>query len=225
MAALGFTLAVPLGPVNVEIIKNVLDKSMPEKIKWIAAVLTGIGAMTADFLIAFSALTIGGEILIDFFSNPFIRFGLFTVNILILGYLGLSALFSQPPQLSPHEENHTAQIYLRRKLGRQYFTGFSLVVTSPLTYAWWISIGTLILFSELGSTPDLGIRLLVVTMFLSGILAWILLFTTLLSLVGRLPNPKFFMWITRGTALILLYFASLMIGEAWKAFLKILAII
>ena len=226
MAALGFTLAVPLGPVNIEIMKSVLNKSLPEKYNWLGAVLTGVGAMTADFVIAFSALTIGGEVLRNFFSNPFIRLALFTFNVLILGYLGFSALLSPPLDHALQDEANSMQIRsFGLRLSQQYLTGLSMVVTSPLTYLWWISIGTLILFSDLGSTPDLSVRLVVVIMFLSGILVWILLFTTLLSLVGRLPNPKLFLWITRGTALILLYFASLMIGEAWNALLEITTII
>ncbi|MFW9778468.1 MAG: LysE family translocator [Candidatus Heimdallarchaeota archaeon] len=227
VAALGFTLAVPLGPINVEIIKTILDGSISENTKWIAAVLTGIGAMTGDFLIAFSALTIGGEILINLFSNPLIRLGLFTLNVLILGYLGISALISHPPQLSSDEESpnqQTTSLVRKRRFAQQYVTGFSLVVTSPLTYGWWISVGTLILFSDLAMTPDLAVRLLVVIMFLSGILAWVLLFPTLLSIVGRLPNPSLFQWITKGTALILLYFAGIMLTEAWKALLEVLAI-
>jgi hypothetical protein len=226
LAALGFSLAVPLGPVNVEIIKTILDASIPEKIKFIAAVLTGVGAVTADFLIAFSALTIGGEILVPFFSNPFIRLGLFTMNVLILSYLGFTAFFRHSPQLNSNGDNasNTQEISgnYRHKFVQQYITGFSLVVTSPLTYGWWVSIGTLILFSDLGTTPDLGVRILVVIMFLSGILIWLLLFPTLLSIIGRLPNPRLFQWITKGTALILLYFASLMLGEAWSAFQEII---
>lgn len=226
MAALGFTLAVPLGPVNVEMIKTILDRSISENIKWIAAVLTGIGAMTGDFLIAFSALTIGGEILINLFSNPLIRLGLFTLNVLILGYLGFSALVSEPPQLSSYEEipdQQGTRPMWKRKFAHQYLTGFSLVVTSPLTYGWWISVGTLILFSDLAMTADLAVRVLVVIMFLSGIMAWVLLFPTLLSIVGRLPNPRLFQWITKGTALILLYFAGLMLVETWNALLEVLA--
>ncbi|MFX0212380.1 MAG: hypothetical protein ACFFDT_40780, partial [Candidatus Hodarchaeota archaeon] len=71
---LGFTLAAPLGPINAEVIKQALNKSVSEKLAWGSAILTGIGAMTGDFVVAFSALTVGGEILIDIFSNPVIKF-------------------------------------------------------------------------------------------------------------------------------------------------------
>jgi threonine/homoserine/homoserine lactone efflux protein len=141
VALLGFSLAVPLGPVNAEMIKQVLSKSSSEKIAWLAAILTGMGAMTGDFLVAFTFLSIGGDILIDFFANPFIRFSLFSINILILGFLGVSALISKPCSMENIEiETNPDKDYSQnkyRKLIRQLITGFLLVITSPWSYAWW----------------------------------------------------------------------------------------
>ena len=130
---LGFTLAVPLGPVNAEVIKQALDKAISEKLAWGSAMFVGIGAMTGDFIIATSALTIGGEVLADIFSNPVIKFPLFLVNILILGFLGVSALSSKPiPMEDPQDEqNNEPSRSSYFQLSRQYVTGFSLVVTSP----------------------------------------------------------------------------------------------
>ncbi|UCG89811.1 MAG: LysE family transporter [Candidatus Heimdallarchaeota archaeon] len=218
---LGFTLAAPLGPINAEVIKQALNKTVNEKFAWSLAILTGVGAMTGDFVVAFSALTVGGEILTDIFSNPVITFILFSVNILILGFLGVSALFSKPismeNRLSPQNESLDPS-YLR--LARQYITGFSIVVTSPWSYLWWVSMGTLILFSDF-NVPDPLSRLGIVIMFLTGVLIWQLFFTTLLAVIGRLPNPKLFVWVQRGTAIILFAFAILMVNEAIQSLLAI----
>ena len=219
---LGFTLAAPLGPVNAEVIKQALDKAVSEKLAWGSAMLTGVGAMTADFVVAFSALTVGGEILTNVFSNPVVKFTLFSINILILGFLGVSALFSK---VSPIEDQAISQNeslhpnYFR--LVRQYITGFSMVVTSPWTYLWWVSMGTLILFSDF-NVPDPFLRLGIVVMFLTGVMVWQLFFTTLLAIIGRLPNPKLFVWVQRGTAIILFGFAALMVNEAIQSLLDIL---
>ncbi len=221
VAFLGFTLAAPLGPINAEVIKQALNKTVSEKLAWSLAILTGIGAMTGDFVVAFSALTLGGEILTDIFSNPVITFLLFSVNILILGFLGISALFSKP---NPIEDRPITQKELLHpnhlRLARQYITGFSIVVTSPWSYLWWVSMGTLILFSDL-NVPDPLFRLGIVIMFLSGVLIWQLFFTTLLGAIGRLPNPKLFVWVQRGTAIILFAFAALMVNEAIQSLLAI----
>lgn len=214
VAFLGFTLAAPLGPINAEVIKQALNKAVSERLAWSLAVLTGIGAMTGDFVVAFSALTLGGQLLTNIFSNPGIKFLLFSINILILGILGVSALASKPILMeakinSKYESIHSG--YLR--LARQYIIGFSLVVTSPWSYLWWVSMGTLILFSEF-NVPDPLLRLGIIFMFLTGVLIWQLFFTTLLTIIGRIPNPKLFVWVQRGTAIILFGFAALMLNEA-----------
>jgi threonine/homoserine/homoserine lactone efflux protein len=221
VAFLGFTLAAPLGPINAEVIKQALDKAISEKLAWGLAILTGIGAMTGDFVVAFSALTLGGEVLINVFSNPLLKFLLFSVNIAILGFLGVSALISKPIPLEDHP--HTQNVSLRPgylRLARQYVTGFSIVVTSPWSYLWWASMGTMILFSDF-NVPDPLFRLGIIIMFLTGVLVWQLFFTTLLAVIGRLPNPKLFLWVKRGTAIILFGFAALMVNEAFQSLLDI----
>ncbi|MFX1536751.1 MAG: LysE family transporter [Promethearchaeota archaeon] len=224
VAALAFSLAVPIGPINLEIIKQILNKSVNEKIAWIAAVLTGIGAITGDFIIAFSALTIGGEVFLFFFSNPLILFLLFTINICILSYLGISTLIRapyDPEKIDLSDESQlNSKISILQRLGKQYATGLSLVVTSPWSYLWWVSAGTLILFSDF-NTPDLLSRIVIVLMFISGVFMWIILFCTTLSIVGRLPNPRIFYWITKGTAIILLLLTGLVVIEAWNALLEV----
>lgn len=218
---LGLTLAVPLGPVNAEIIKQVLDKALTTKFSWLLALLTGIGAMTGDFIVAFSILTIGIEILEVIFLNPYIKIVLYLINTIILGFLGITALFRKQEPLLSQDDSSKDQVityFEIQKVLKQYITGLSLVITSPWTYFWWFSVGTLMITYE---NPDLISRLIIVIMFLSGILLWNLFFSTSLSIVGQIPNPRFFQWITKGTAIILLFFAGIMIVEAWKTFIEI----
>ncbi len=216
-ASLGVTLAAPLGPINLELIKNALDTSITRKAAWISALLIGIGAMTGDFIVALSALTVGGEVLESFFSNLWVKFLLFGLNLIILGYLGISTLLKTPIESSNsfnpklHDDkslNHVKSISLLKK----YFTGLSIVVTSPWSYLWWTSVGTIILFSDF-SLPDLNSRLIIVIMFLSGIFAWMIAFSSTLTIIGKSPNPKFFSRITKGTAFILLFFALIILRE------------
>ena len=221
IAFLGFTLAAPLGPINAEVIKQALDKTVSEKLAWGSAILTGIGAMTGDFVVAFSALTVGGEILVHVFSNAIIKFLLFSVNIVLLGLLGVSALLSKPVPLEYQTSNQNDSSNANSlRLIKQYFTGFSLVVTSPWSYFWWASMGTLILFSDF-NVPDPLFRLGIILMFLTGVLVWQIFFTTLLAVIGRLPNPKLFVWVQRATAIILFGFAALMVNEAFQSLLAI----
>jgi threonine/homoserine/homoserine lactone efflux protein len=228
IAFLGLTLAVPLGPINVEIIKQSLELSRGHRIAWFSAILIGIGAMSGDFFMAFMALTLGGEILIDIFSDPLIRLILFIINIAILGYLGFSTLLKGSEITENNNNKDESQVAhsvssnanIIRHYTNRYITGLSIVVSSPWSYLWWVSAGTIILFSDF-NTPDLLSRLIIVIMFLSGIFLWIIIFTTILAVIGQSPNPKFFRWITKGSAVILLFFAILIVGEAWECLVEL----
>ncbi|MHA2226669.1 MAG: LysE family translocator [Candidatus Hodarchaeales archaeon] len=228
VAFLGVTLAAPLGPINLEIIKQALNKAHNTKLAWLAAAITGIGAMTGDILVATIALTVGGEILLDVFSNPAIRLVLFTFNIFFLGFLGFSALraksYSYEERGDISDSSNNKLLSGGRLLIKQYITGFSIVITSPWTFFWWVGVGTIILFSDISmAAPDLLSRLVIVFMFMSGILLWDLFFSSSLIIARRVPNPTLLLWITRGTAIILIGFAALMIDPAYQAFIEIIA--
>ncbi len=216
-AFLGITLAAPLGPINLELLKNALNPEFTRKAAWISALLIGIGAMTGDFIVALSAVTLGGEIMESVFSNSWIKLLLFTLNLIILSFLGLSTLAKRPigvvsgidGELPPVERLKEISIHSAVK---KYVTGLSIVITSPWSYLWWASFGTIILFSDL-SLPDPISRLIIVLMFLSGIFLWLFAFSTTLTIIGKHPNPKFFSRITKGTALVLLLFALIILRD------------
>jgi threonine/homoserine/homoserine lactone efflux protein len=183
--------------------------------------------MSGDFIVATSALTIGGEILDNIFSNQLVKLCLFSVNIIILGYLGLSTLFQ-----SPEKQMNTSEKSLKLDVDsvtstshyfflKRYVTGLSLVLSSPWSYLWWVSAGTIILFGDF-NVSDFFSRLAIVLMFLSGIFIWIIFFCTLLALIGRSPNPVYFKWITKGTAVVLLLLIIIPAVEAWETLIEVL---
>ena len=161
-------------------------------------------------------------------NDPIIRFILFTFNIFLLSFLGFSAIRAKPYSYEEKEAlNDTPNNKLlsrERLLIKQYITGFTIVIASPWTYLWWVGIGTIILFSDISmAAPDLLSRLVIVFMFMSGILLWDLFFSSSLIIARRVPNPILLLWITRGTAIILIGFAALMIDPAYQAFIEIIA--
>ncbi len=226
IAILGITLAAPLGPVNVEMIKQALNKSINYKLAWLAAILTGIGATSGDLIIATTALAVGGEILKDIFSFPLLKLCLFLINIVILGYLGFSALIKPSethinlPTDSKDTDIHPNTSANKYFFLKRYATGLSLVLSSPWSYLWWVSAGSIILFSDF-NVPDFFSRIAIVVMFLSGILLWVIFFCTLLAFIGKSPNPRYFLWITRGTAIILLLFAGIIVKSAFDTLLEL----
>ncbi|MFW9929026.1 MAG: LysE family transporter [Candidatus Thorarchaeota archaeon] len=215
LIGLGFSLATPLGPVNLEMMKNALNSYYTKsRIRWSLAVITGIGAMTGDFIIAFIALTIGGVVIQSFIADLWIKAFLFLINFLVLLYLGFSALKVRTIDIADDIEiknvESTNSRELQVKLVRQYSTGFILVITSPWSFIWWASFGSVILFSNLQIIAlEIPGRILLVLFFLSGIFLWIIIFTVALILLGRLPNQKLINYMIKGSALLLLGFAVL----------------
>ena len=88
LASLGFSLALPLGPVNMEMIKQGIVKRKG----WILGMITGIGAMTGDFIVSMSVLFVGSEVLTSLLENKMLSAALFFGNAGLLGYIGFNAL-------------------------------------------------------------------------------------------------------------------------------------
>ena len=178
--------------------------------------------MTGDFIIALSAVTLGGEVLESIFGNLWIRFLLFAVNFIILSYLGISTLLTNSnesfnPRNSTSEGTEIVDQESSSSLVKKYVTGFSLVITSPWTYLWWSSFGTLLLFIDFDFP-----QMFIVLMFLSGIFLWTFAFSAVLSIVRKFPNPKFITLITKGTATILFIFALIILGDMFITLREIL---
>ena len=101
LAALGFSLAAPLGPVNIEMMKNALNINYQKFISRLTlSIITGIGAMTGDFVIAFSALTLGGAVIETWFLNPGMKTLLFSLNVFILVYIAYGSLKTSNKKIS-----------------------------------------------------------------------------------------------------------------------------
>ncbi|MHA2104723.1 MAG: LysE family translocator [Candidatus Hodarchaeales archaeon] len=217
LATLGFSLAAPLGPVNVEMMKNAININYSKSIHRLGlSTITGIGAMTGDFIVAFSALTLGGVVIETWFLNPVMKTLLFSLNVFILVYIAYGSLRTSSKKIEKSLADETSELEngndFAKKMGKQYGTGFVLVVTSPWSYLWWASFGTVILFGDLQTvTFDLIGRVGIVFLFLSGIFLWVLLYSGSLSLIGKIPKPSILNAIVKGSAGLLLVFA-LIIG-------------
>lgn len=215
LATLGFSLAAPLGPVNIEMMKNAININYSKLVHRLGlSTITGIGAMTGDFIIAFSTLTLGGVVIETWFLNPIIKTLLFTINVFILVYIAYGSLKTSLKKISESITEESSDLgngnEFVRKMGKQYGTGFILVVTSPWSYLWWASFGTVILFGDFQLlTLDLIGRVGIVLLFLSGIFMWILLYSCSLSLLGKIPKPTLLNAIVKGSAGLLLIFALL----------------
>lgn len=121
---LGLTLAAPIGPVNVEIIKRGLTRGFRQ------AVLTGAGAMCADatyLTLIFFGLT-------AFLNNPVVSRFLGVAGSFILIYLGMMNVREYFKKTARPDEPSG------RIFSHPFAAGFALAISSPMTVVWWTGV-------------------------------------------------------------------------------------
>jgi threonine/homoserine/homoserine lactone efflux protein len=159
---MGFVIAAPIGPVNVEIIRRGLGEGFR------AALLTGVGSTIAD--VVYILIAYAGA---DPLSH---RQGagrlLFVAGAAVLVYLGVVAIRSAirplPVPIAQGDEGRGSG------RGRRAFAaGFVITLFNPMTIAFWLGI----LGASLASRPrqQLGIELLYVASLMVGCLIWVVL--------------------------------------------------
>ena len=205
LMSLGFSLAAPLGPINLELLKQTLSRSKG----WVFGLMTGFGAMTGDLIIAMTAMYLGEQKLKEAIEISAVKYALLVVNVLILCYISWGAWNAKIADdfLTDSEEK---VIISDASLTSQYSKGFLLVMTSPWSYFWWVSFGSYLLGRgiDLSSFTD---KLTATIFFLSGILFWLLLFCFLLAFSRKMANTKTLTIITKSSALAIVMITILMI--------------
>lgn len=205
-ATLGFSLAAPLGPVNMEMIKVGTGR----KYGWLYGLITGLGASSGDFLIATIVLFIGTEFFSGLLSIKLFFVLLLLVNAGVLGYIGYGAIRSKTELAT--ESGSSASFF------RQFVFGFVLVITSPWSYLWWVSFGPTIISTEL-PLSTFWERGIVTVMFIVGIWLWLLLLSSFLLISERLTSERILRGITVSSAsLILLFAVSIALDAVWVLF-------
>ncbi|HOW57572.1 MAG TPA: LysE family transporter, partial [Smithellaceae bacterium] len=134
---LGLTLAAPIGPVNLEIIKRGLRSGFRQ------AFFTGAGAMSADatyLTLIFFGLT-------AFLNIAILKIILGIGGSIILIYLGIS---SAREFRRGYDKNNRRR---QRVFNSSFATGYILAISSPMTIVWWTGIFGALLASQT-NTPS-----------------------------------------------------------------------
>lgn len=178
---LGLTLAAPLGPVNVEIIKRGLNSGFQQ------AFLTGAGAMCADatyLTLIFFGLT-------AFLDNTTMKIFLGIAGSFILIYLGA---------LSAKEFFVTAAAHAnpsRRLFKSSFVAGFALAISSPMTIVWWTGVFGALLSSQTHAQANVSAFFSCLSILL-GCFLWVFALACALHFGKKFINEK----ITRTISLI-----------------------
>jgi len=170
---LGLSLAAPIGPVNLEIIRRGLNTGFKQ------AFLTGLGAMSADF----TYLTLIFFGLVSFLKIPSIKIGFALAGSFILMYLGLTSLRNFLREKKPDEDSK--QLFLKNA----YAAGYVVTLSCPITFVWWTGVFGALLASQTGTPTNFSAYLSCLTILL-GCFIWVVFLSTALHWGRKIVNEK-----------------------------------
>jgi threonine/homoserine/homoserine lactone efflux protein len=169
---LGITLAAPVGPVNIEIIKRGLKHG------FYPAFLLSLGAVSADatYLLA---VYFG---LCGFIHIPLVKTGIWIAGAFVLVYLGSLSIKEYFGRIDFQRTNARAN-------RSSFAAGYLITLSNPMTIVWWVGIfGAVIGGSFQGTSKTL--TLLNSFMIIVGALLWFFGLCLLLHWGKRFINEK-----------------------------------
>jgi Putative threonine efflux protein len=196
---LGLSLAAPIGPVNLEIIKRGLKSGFKQ------AFLTGAGAMSADttyLTLIFFGLT-------SFLNIAFMKIILGIAGSIILIYLGL---------ISAKEFFHKAVITEnppRRMFNSSFITGYVLAISSPMTIVWWTGVFGALLAAQANTPANLSVFFSCFSILL-GCFLWVFFLATALHWGKKIINEKITGYISLIAGIFLIVFGFYFLHQAYK---------
>lgn len=126
---LGLSIAAPIGPINIEIIRRGINQGF-----W-PSLLVGAGGMSADLVIMF--LMYQG--LSEFLALGSVQLILLIFGAFVLTYTGIQGLKPQSNPMGDALENRRDRDDTSKLLG-SYLTGVSIAAFNPLNLLFWLGI-------------------------------------------------------------------------------------
>ncbi|MFZ3579038.1 LysE family translocator [Virgibacillus sp. DJP39] len=204
---LGLSIAAPIGPINIEIIRRGIYQGL-----W-PSLLVGAGGMTSDLFLMF--LMYQG--LSGFLTLNWVQLILLIVGALILTYTGVQSLIHKIDLMVDSSENRSGR--LRTGLISCYLTGLSIAAFNPLNILFWLGIYGSVL-SDSFDNENIIKAFYVNSAIFIGIGVWNLNLALTIHFSKTLLNPKIMKLINLTTSLILLGFG---IHFAYEAIVRIKA--
>lgn len=168
--ALGLAIALPVGPVITEIIRRGFHAGFRE------AWLVGLGA-AASHVVLVSLTLLGIVALLD---RPILHLFLGAAGIVVLGYLGVTAL-GTGTDLPVRVE---AGVF-----GRPFGVGFSIGIANPITLLWLLTVGGALMTAHSGGRMG-PLAMALGLSFVAGVLAWDTVVAAVSGLGRRWVEPR-----------------------------------
>lgn len=197
---LGISLAIPVGPVKLEMIKHGLYGGF-----W-PSWLVGIGAVCADLL--FMSLIFLG--LSPFLHERWITVCMLLTGIMMLSYLGISTIRNSVTSLNLLKENN-------KNVKKPFWTGFVIALMNPYNFLFWFGVYGGSLQSIPTTSNDLikiGLSLCIIV----GIILWNLNVAFTVHFFRTLINDFTIRWVARLAGIGLLAFSSFLTYKLFTLF-------
>lgn len=189
---LGLSVAAPIGPINIEIIRRGLTSGP------LAAFALGCGAVSADCTY-FGLSLLASRQAAEFVKSPGKVATVLFVGGGVLIWLGYGAIRAKSKINANTDEkkNYGSAI-------KGYFTGLAMTLANPMTIGLWLSIAAS--FTAASEEVTRAMNLVRLGGVGSGALSWVLFITSLLALSRRYITPKLLHWINVISGLIVVGF-------------------
>jgi threonine/homoserine/homoserine lactone efflux protein len=125
---LGLSIAAPIGPINIEIIRRGIYQGL-----W-SSLLVGAGGMTSDLILMF--LMYQG--LSEFLTLDSVQLALLILGALVLTNTGVQSLIHRTEPMVDSPGN--GEDRLSTRLIHSYLTGASIAAFNPLNILFWLGI-------------------------------------------------------------------------------------
>jgi threonine/homoserine/homoserine lactone efflux protein len=193
---LGLSVAAPVGPTNIELIRRGLKGGFGVGVSFAAGVLVALIIYLAAIFAGLSFLTE-----LEWFNLTLSIFGVF-----VLFYLGYTNIRSSP----------SLDVDSQGQDGRHFYSGILLTLSNPAVLLFWSGIiGANIASREF----SLGDSLLISGGILLGVSAWLMFLSTLLSWGRKYVTPQVFKYISVIAGLVLIGFG---LSFGYRVALKLL---
>ncbi|MCX7123278.1 MAG: LysE family translocator [Gammaproteobacteria bacterium] len=184
---IGWGVAIPIGPMNLEIIRRNLGFGLPSGLSF------GLGIVSADFTYL---LLLNLGILAVLVHTRVIMLPIGILGSLILFWFAIKTLRMNPPTTQ-------SKRLKAEPLWRQTRDGYLLTLLSPFTILFWASMSSEIAVSSTGPHSMLFMGLGI----MSGVISWMLGLNTALYFTGHRLSPRLMHLLNRSGGIILLAFA------------------
>ncbi len=185
---LGLSLAAPVGPVNVEVIKRGLKHG------FFPAFLLSLGAASADttyLLVIYLGLS-------NFIYVPIVKTSIWIFGAIVLLYLGYQSIKEYFEKLDLEK----SEVKTSRN---SFVAGYMITISNPMTIVWWLGVFGAILPSSV-QTVAKAIALLESLTIIIGVVLWFFALSILLHWGKRFVDEKTMKYVSVIAGFILIGF-------------------